>query len=114
MLENVSEAIMHAFGKTRQKDDQVVAVRDMVSKLEENLTQLDKMASRLNRRQADLAVDFEEFSESCEHLSHMEPEITVQLDSFAKTIGRNASALKEAVSLGLFNNTSSLVLDKKL
>ena len=50
MIENVSEAIIHAFSKTKKDDENIIKVKEEVNNLETNISQLEKFANKLSKR----------------------------------------------------------------
>jgi len=101
VLEGVSDTIINAFTKVKQKDDRFTAIRSNAEKLEANLNDIEKVGAKVTKRQSDLVMDFEDLNSSLTELGNVETDLRVQLDSFGRTLLNNGAIMKEFVRHGI-------------
>lgn len=101
VLEGVSDTIINAFTKVKQKDDRFTAIRSHAEKLEANLNDIEKVGAKVTKRQSDLVMDFEDLNSSLTELGNVETDLRVQLDSFGRTLLNNGAIMKEFVRHGI-------------
>ncbi|KAI8069526.1 hypothetical protein BC940DRAFT_236846 [Gongronella butleri] len=93
LLTSLSDALLRTFSKVKKPDDRFVHMKDAVEKLEDNLNIVDRLYTRIGKRQQDLSHDYTDFSTSIRGLSVFEAneganykEIDIKLRQFAEAI----------------------------
>ncbi|ORX60664.1 hypothetical protein DM01DRAFT_1300536 [Hesseltinella vesiculosa] len=94
VLESLSDTLLNAFTKLKKPEDQFVQMKDSIDKLEDNLTTVLRLYSRIGKRQFDLQQDYAGFGQSVQGLSALESNIHQPLHQFAETSKAYAKAMK--------------------
>ncbi|KAI8140820.1 hypothetical protein BJV82DRAFT_519426 [Fennellomyces sp. T-0311] len=79
----------------KKPDERFVDMKETVDKLEDNLNTVERLYSRIGKRQIDLQQDYNSFATSIQGLSAMETNIASQLNEFAETTQAYAKAMSE-------------------
>ncbi|ORZ10821.1 hypothetical protein BCR42DRAFT_422091 [Absidia repens] len=83
------------FSKVKKPDDRFVMMKEAVGKFEDNLDIVERIYSRIGRRQQDLEQDYREFSNSIRGLSVLEPKVERKLRQFAETMESYAGCISD-------------------
>ncbi|KAI8086409.1 Phox homologous domain-containing protein [Halteromyces radiatus] len=70
----------------KKPDDRFVMMKESVNKFQDNLDIVERLYSRIGRRQQDLEQDYLDFSNSLRGLSVLEPTVERKLRQFAETM----------------------------
>lgn len=100
MLEGVTDTFLNAFAKMSQPDNEMQEVKERVNKLEENLAQVERVLSKVTRKQGDISNDFQEFSEQLLKLSALEKNLETEISSIANgtlNYSREIGSLREQI-----------------
>ncbi|KAI9489566.1 hypothetical protein BDB00DRAFT_770373 [Zychaea mexicana] len=81
----------------KKPDERFVNMKDTVDKLEDNLNTVERLYSRIGKRQSDLQQDYSGFAESIQGLSTLETSISKQLRGFADTTKAYEKAMNEMI-----------------
>ncbi|KAI9266472.1 hypothetical protein BDA99DRAFT_505758 [Phascolomyces articulosus] len=95
VLDTLSDTLLNAFTKIKKPDERFVDMKETVDKLEDNLDTVERLYSRIGKRQKDLQQDYASFSQSIQGLSTLETGISKQLQGFADTTSKYAKAMDE-------------------
>lgn len=90
--ELLTETVMNFFTSSKHKRENnkdILEISDKLKKLYENLIKLDKIFSKLNRKHADLKLDYEQFSVQIKKLAAIQ-NATTQTSESAKTNPNNS------------------------
>lgn len=115
ILESLSDTLLNAFVKIKKPEERFTVMKDYVDKLEDNLNMVERLYTRIGKRQQgrafppsstttahcfalDLQHDYVEFGQSIQGLSGMESGIHQTLHQFAETTKSYAKAMKTRVS----------------
>lgn len=83
ILEGVSDSLLQAFSKTHVPDTELISVKERVGKLEYTLSQVEKVFTKVLRRQGDLSYDLDDFSQQLIKLAGLEKNLEQEIVSFA-------------------------------
>lgn len=83
VLDGFSDSLLNAFAKVNTPNDEFADVKVKMDKLEENLIQVERSFLKVIRRQGDLAVDFDDFSQQLIRLAGLEKSLESEVVSFA-------------------------------
>lgn len=123
VLESLSDTLLNAFSRIKKPDERFVDMKDVIDKLEDNLNTVERLYSRIGKRQlgrvgsvargeeivvtlgwlttdllfVDLQQDYTSFAASIQSLSQMETGISEPLHRFAETTKAYVSAMSEMV-----------------
>jgi sorting nexin-4 len=90
LVETWTDSFLNAFSKVHKPDKRFIEVRERSDKLDEDLSHVEKAVSRVARRQADLATDYDEAAAQFAKLQSLEPGISGPLTSFSKAVHATA------------------------
>ncbi|KAI8333891.1 hypothetical protein BC941DRAFT_433277 [Chlamydoabsidia padenii] len=94
VLESISDTLLNAFAKVKKPEERFTMMKDRIDKLEDNLNTVERLYSRIGKRQHDLQQDYTSFGQSIQGLSSLESNINQPLHQFAETTKAYAAALK--------------------
>ncbi len=100
LVDGISDSFMNVFRKAQSQNKEFVEVRERVDKLEYNLNHIDKIFSRVVRRQGELKVDYKDFAEQILKLASLEPNIGAEFNQFAnglESLSRDFGELKDHI-----------------
>ncbi|KAI9318375.1 lipid binding protein [Dichotomocladium elegans] len=95
VFESLSDTLLNAFSKVKKPDDRFVQMKDIIDKFEENLNTIERLYTRVGKRQSDLQQDYSGLSSSIQTLSAMETGIASQLHGFSDAIEKYVRAMSE-------------------
>lgn len=107
--------MLNAFSKVHKPDKRFLEVSERTSKLDEDLTHIEKLLSRVARREGDLETDYIDLATNMRKLVALEPAIEVPLQTFAACVegtSRGLKSLKEHTEqnyLGSLRDMSSYI-----
>lgn len=93
-FDNVADTMMNAFSKVHKPDKRFIEVYERTSKLDEDLTHIEKIVSRVARRKGDLEMDYNDLATNMRKLVALEPAIEVPLQTFAASVEETSRGLK--------------------
>ncbi|KAI9020684.1 hypothetical protein CLU79DRAFT_836052 [Phycomyces nitens] len=97
VLESIGGSLFNAFTKVKKPDERFVEMKENFDKIHDNLDTVERLYSRISKRQQDLQQDYAGFAESMQGFSVMESEIAVPLQKFSETT-REYSLLMKAMT----------------
>ncbi|KAI8887122.1 hypothetical protein K501DRAFT_212500 [Backusella circina FSU 941] len=95
VFESLSDTLLNAFAKIKKPDEKFEELKEMIDKLEDNLNTVERLYTRINKRQQDLQNDYTSFASSIQGLSALETNITNSLHQFAETAKAYSKAMRE-------------------
>lgn len=97
-FDNVADTMLNAFTKPSRPDKRFTEVHERLSKLDEDLNHVEKIVSRVVRRESDLEQDYAELAVNMRKLTTLEPGVEEPTMRFAASVeetSRGWKALKE-------------------
>lgn len=95
VFDNFADTFINAFTKPHRHDRRFVEVRERTDKLDEDLSHVEKVVSRVAaRREADLEQDLRDLAEQFQRLVALEPGVDVAVHGFAAAVGDEAAGLR--------------------
>ncbi|KAJ1982465.1 intercellular trafficking and secretion [Dimargaris verticillata] len=94
VLDNLSDAFLNAFSKIKKRDDRFVEIKDVVDKLEENLLAVERLYSRIGKRETDASLAYEELGKGLLELGKLESGLTRPLNQAGTTVLAFSEQLK--------------------
>lgn len=97
-FDNVADTMLNAFTKPSRPDKRFTEVHERLSKLDEDLNHVEKIVSRVVRRESDLEQDYAELAVNMRKLTTLEPgveEPTMRFAAAVEETSRGWKALKE-------------------
>ncbi|KAI8088737.1 uncharacterized protein BX664DRAFT_385346 [Halteromyces radiatus] len=94
VLESLSDTLLNAFAKVKKPEERFTTMKDNIDKLEDNLNTVERLYTRIGKRQHDLQQDYTSFGQSIQGLSALESGIHQPLHQFAETTKAYAKAMK--------------------
>lgn len=85
-LESFTDTFLNAFAKVHKPDKRFIEVQERAGKLNDDLTQIEKMVARVARRQGDLETDYSDLASQFQKLITLEPGVEGPLTSFASSV----------------------------
>lgn len=95
MLDNLTESLMNAFAKVSRPNQRFIDVRDRCGQLEDNLSHVEKVVSRVARREGELEADLHELAEQFQKLIVLEPGVETEVRTFAASVEDTAAGFKK-------------------
>lgn len=93
LLDSVADTFVNAFSKVHKPDKRFIDVREKADKLDEDLSNVEKIVARVARREADLETDYFDLSTQFMRLIALEPGVEAPLHSFAQGVEQTAKGL---------------------
>ncbi|KPI35646.1 Sorting nexin-4 [Cyphellophora attinorum] len=100
-LDSVADTMLNAFSKVHKPDKRFIEVTERANKLDEDLGNVEKIVSRVTRRQADLEADYADLAVNMRKLTPLEPAIEAPVQTFAASMEENSRGWK-----GLHDHTA--------
>jgi sorting nexin-4 len=94
MFENLTDSLINAFSKVHRPNQRFIEVRDRCSQLEDNLSHVEKVVSRVARREGELEADLRDLAEQFQKLISLEPGVEDEVRTFAASVEDTAAAWK--------------------
>lgn len=98
VFDSLTDSLINAFTKAHKPDKRFQEVKEKADKLDEDLSTVEKVTTRVTRRQGDLEADYSELAAQFQKLQSMEAGIGSTLTSFAasvETTSQGFRSLKE-------------------
>lgn len=93
-FDNVADTMLNAFSKVHKPDKRFVEVYERTSKLDEDLTHIEKIIYRVARREGDLELDYKDLATNMRKLVPLEPSIEAPLQTFAACVEDTSRGLR--------------------
>ena len=94
MFDSFTDTLINAFTKIHRPNQRFNEMRDRCSQLEDNLSGVEKVVSRVARRENELETDLSELAEQFQKLIPLEPGVENEVRAFAAAVEDTASGLK--------------------
>jgi sorting nexin-4 len=94
-FDNMADTMLNAFSKVHKPDKRFIEVTERASKLDEDLTHVEKIIARVARREADLEQDYTDLATNMRKLVPLEPAIEAPLQTFAGCVEETSRGLKK-------------------
>lgn len=95
VFDNLTESFMTAFSKVHKPDRRFIEVRERSDKLDEDLSQIEKVVARVARRQSDMETDQKDLAEQFQKLIILEPGVEMAVHHFAASIEDSAQGVRD-------------------
>ncbi|TGZ82171.1 hypothetical protein EX30DRAFT_363269 [Ascodesmis nigricans] len=95
VFDGLTDTFLNAFSKVHKPDRRFIEVRDRSDKLDEDLTHVEKIITRVVRREADLEADYADLSKEFMKIVELEPELEAPIQSFATGVKKTSDGLKQ-------------------
>lgn len=92
-------SLFRTTGKVKKPDEKFEEMKDSIEKFQDNLYVIEKLYSKIGKRQQELENNYNHFATSIRGLSGLETNIDQQLRQFAESVEHYANAFKERVIL---------------
>ena len=93
-LDSVADTMLNAFSKVHKPDKRFIEVTERANKLDEDLNHVEKIVSRVSRREGDLEADYGDLAQTMRKLTPLEPAIEAPLQTFAGCVEETARGWK--------------------
>lgn len=95
VFDNFADTFINVFTKVHKPDRRFIEVKDKTDKLDEDLTQVEKLVARVARRETDIEADFRDLAEQFQKLITLEPGVEAAVHAFAASVEDSATGLKK-------------------
>lgn len=85
-------------GKVKKPEEKFEEMKETIDKFQDNLQIIEKLYSRIGKRQESLETNYSQFALSIRGLSGLETNVDQPLRQFAECVENYVCALKEQVS----------------
>ncbi|CAO3653546.1 unnamed protein product [Cunninghamella echinulata] len=112
MFTSLNGTLFKSFSKVKKPDDRFIMIKETVDKYEDNLNIIERLYSRIGRRQLDLVQDYLDFAGSLRGLSVLEISVERKLRQFAETtesFAGNITSLAQNEDKYYLNNIHELL-----
>ncbi|CAO3675973.1 unnamed protein product [Rhizopus stolonifer] len=92
---NLLMSLFHTTGKVKKPDEKFEEMKDSIEKFQDNLYVIEKLYSKIGKRQQELENNYNHFATSIRGLSGLETNVDQQLRQFAESVEHYANAFKE-------------------
>lgn len=86
VFDGLTDTFINAFTKVHKPDKRFIDVREKLDKLEEDLGFIEKIVSRVARREGDLETDLKDLAEQFQHLINLEPGVKQAGEAFGREL----------------------------
>lgn len=93
VFDGFADTFINAFTKVHKPDRRFLEVKEKSDKLDDDLSHIEKIVSRVARREADLKADLHDLAEQFQKLMALEPGIEPAVHAFAASIEDSAANL---------------------
>ena len=93
-VDAIADTFVNTFTKVHKPDKRFIEVSDRATKLTEDLSNVEKMAVRVVRRQGDLEQDYSDLATQCQKLITLESGVEGPLTSFASSVATTSQGFK--------------------
>jgi len=93
-FDNVADTMLNAFSKVHKPDKRFIEVTERANKLDEDLSHVEKIITRVARREGDLENDYADLATNMRKLTPLEPAIEAPLQTFAGCVEETARGWK--------------------
>ena len=93
-FDNMADTMLNAFSKVHKPDKRFIEVTERASKLDEDLTHVEKIIARVARREGDLEADYVDLANNMRKLVPLEPAIEAPLQTFAGCVEETSRGLR--------------------
>ena len=93
-FDNVADTMLNAFSKVHKPDRRFMEVMERLNKLDEDLNHVEKIVSRVGRREGDLEADYADLATNMRKLTPLEPAIEPQVLTFAGCVEETSRGWK--------------------
>ncbi|KAJ1955172.1 intercellular trafficking and secretion [Dispira parvispora] len=100
VLDNISDVLLNAFSKVKKKDEKFMEIKEVIDKLEENLTAVERLYSRIGRKETEAATTYKELGNGLQELGGLEAGLTDSLPKAGQeivTFGERLATLTSGV-----------------
>lgn len=94
VFDGLTDTFLNAFSKVHKPDRRFIEVRERADKLDEDLGHVEKIITRVVRREADLESDYSDLSKEFLKLVELEPELAGPITVFAGAVQATSGGLK--------------------
>lgn len=95
VFDNLADSFMNAFTKVHKPDKRFVEVKEKADKLEDDLSHIEKVMTRVGRRHGDIEADYHDLAEQFHKLVVLEPGVSQEATAFAASAKDQAAILKK-------------------
>lgn len=94
IVDTVAESLINTFTKPHKPDKRFIEVSERASKLTDDLSGIDKVSTRVVRREHELETDYADLAVQCQKLIALEPGVESTLTSFASSVATTSQGFK--------------------
>ena len=94
IFDSVADTFVNAFSKVHKPDKRFIEVLEKASKLDEDLSHVEKIISRVTRREGDLEADYADLATNMRKLVPLEQNLEPQLQIFAASVDETSHGWK--------------------
>ncbi|KAK7743534.1 intercellular trafficking and secretion [Cytospora paraplurivora] len=95
VFDNFADTFINVFTKVHKPDRRFIEVKEKSDKLDEDLSQVEKVVARVARRENDLEADLRDLAEQFQKLITLEPGVEAAVHAFAASVEDTATGLKK-------------------
>lgn len=93
VIDSLTDTFVNAFSKVHKPDRRFIEVKEKCDKLDEDLGHVEKIVTRVARRESDLETDYGDLSTQFLKLEVLEPGVEAPVHAFAQSISETAKSL---------------------
>lgn len=95
VFEGLTDTFLNAFSKVHKPDRRFIEVRDRADKLDDDLTHVANIITKVVRRESDLEADYADLSKEFLKLLELEPGLAGPVNHFATGVRSTSQGLKK-------------------
>jgi sorting nexin-4 len=107
----IPDVFVNAFTKLHKTDRKWIEIRERADKLDEDIGHVEKVMSRIVRKEGEIGLDYAEMSAHVNKLQSLEPNLAEAFAAFARALDQTALAttmLKESTDTSYFESLRDL------
>lgn len=93
-FDNMADTMLNAFSKVHKPDKRFLEVYERSAKLDEDLTNVEKVVARVARREGDLETDYNDLAVNMRKLVTLEPAVEAEIQTFAACVEETSRGFK--------------------
>ena len=102
---------LNAFSKLSKPDRRFIDIRDRANKIDQDLSHVEKLLTKVVRKQSELVADYSDFEVQIAKLSALEPELTEPIAAFGAALNatsQEALALRDSADAGYLTSLNDM------
>ena len=111
VFDGFQDTLLNAFSKLSKPDRRFIDIRDRANKIDQDLSHVEKLLTKVVRKQSELVGDYADFEVQITKLSALEPELTEPIAAFGAALNatsEEALVLRDSADAGYLTSLNDM------